>query len=176
MTELVIHELAYYEALAAENHRGLVAMLFQENAMPYVVGDVAGFPPRNARAMHAQGQAVPYFADDADRPADMPVQRAAAPSNAAEIARLDALDVSLDIFEESKLAWIALAKKILNVHQNTGGITATKADAVIRAELARRAAREPDPTGGALTSRNPTSAVPPGAGAPGSESHQEQGE
>lgn len=168
MTEIVIHELAYYTALAAQNHRGLVAMEFRQHAMPYVIGDIAGFLPADARAMHGQGQAVPYFSPDAERPADLPVRRTEAPrQDAIEIARLDAIEVSPTIFAESKLTRIALAKKLLNLPQNTGGIQTDRADEVIRKELIRRGSPATDETGGALTSNNGTGPLDPAANPPG---------
>lgn len=162
MQEIVIRELAYYVELASKNHRGLVPMQFHENAMPYVIGDIAGFKPADARAMHGQGQAVPYFKPGADRPAEPVRPVDPVPAGAMETARLDALDVTADAFKESKLTRIALAKKILNVPQNTGGIGTDRADEIIRQELERRGTpyQPQDETGGALTSANGTGPLP----------------
>lgn len=135
--EIVVNDPAWYHEVAKQNHRGLVPMQFLEHAMPYVAGDIAGFPPKDARAMHGAGQAVPYFPDELDRPADRPSQQVSA-TDPAEIARLSAIEVTPAIFAEGKLAQIGLAKKILNVPQNTGGIDSARAAEVIRAELARR--------------------------------------
>jgi hypothetical protein len=181
MTEIVIRELAYYEALAAENHRGLVAMTFQENAMPWLVGDTAGFTPRDARAMHGKGQAVPaveleqtedHFAS-LSRTGGTAMERQALAGD--EIERLNGIDVSPTIFAETKLAQIALAKRIKGLGQREGGINGEMAAEIIRAELSRRgqslstddATRGEalqQRTGGALTSESGTGPDPAGAG------------
>jgi hypothetical protein len=180
MTETVIHELAFYEALAADNHRGLVPMLLLENAMPYVIGDIAGFVPKDARAMHGKGQAKPAVELDGEfedfrgiGTGETALERQTL--SAADIERLDALEVSPTIFAERALQRIALAKKIKGLPQQQGGITGPIADDIIRAELSRRgqslstddATRGEalqQRTGGAVTSDNGTGPDPAGAG------------
>jgi hypothetical protein len=145
MPETVIRDLEFYLELAKRNHRGLVPMIFEVNAMPYVIGDIAGFPPKDARAMHGQGQAKPYFdeaeglEDDDYRPS---YNRGSALDSQAlsadEISRLDALEVAPTIFAEGKLQRIALAKQIKGIPPRSGGVNADMADDIIRAELSRR--------------------------------------
>lgn len=140
MTEIVIHELSYYQELAAENHRGLVPMLFLQNAMPNVIGDIAGFLPKDARAMHAAGQAKPYLLEFEQEVRSVPRLSALSAStpSAQEIERLNAIEITPAIFAESKLAVIAAAKQIKGIPQRQGGINHDLAVEIIRAELSRR--------------------------------------
>lgn len=165
--EIQIQELSWYEKLAQRNHRGLVAMTFLVNAMPYRVGEVAGFVPSQARAMHAVGDAVPYFKEGEALPAvqDTGIRASETAERSAEIERLNGIELSAAIYAEDKLAQIAMAKRIKGVDPKSK-MTLEEATEIIRVELTRReAAEQAAATGGALTSQTARATLPQGDGA-----------
>lgn len=124
------YELADYEELAAKNHRGLVPMEFQENALPWQKGEVAGIKPAEAKKLHDDGTAIPVDVDQ--------LKGGKSPERVerddTEAKRLDAIEISPDIMSGHHLPRIQLARTIAGREVPND----TAAREIIQAELARR--------------------------------------
>lgn len=140
-------DLSHFHDMAKQNHRGLVPMEFIEAAMPHAIGDVAGYKPHEAKALHDRGIAVPH-GSVYDR-GDIAERRDASvvvPETDDELRRSQ-VDLGDDPMGQHHLQRIKLAAEI------AGRDVSTKADAdeIIQAEIARRGTRASQ-TGGAVMS------------------------
>ena len=127
-------KLQDFEALAAENHYGLVRMEIKTGFAPYSLGDIAGFPPDEALRLFKKGAAAPLDADPDARPAG---------DGENPDAAADGPVIPDDWEGMHHLTRVKLAKEI------SGGEVANKeeADEIIRAEITRRAAPAGDGEG-----------------------------
>ncbi len=140
-------DLSHYEAMARQNHRGLVPMTFLEATLPHGVGDVAGFKPAAAKKLHDEGTAVPhssvYDAGSLATKAPAPVV-----DETEEERRKSAVDYPADWPEQHHLKRIAWAKALTGQEK----MSVEEADKAIRDEVERR--RLKADTGGAVTSQS----------------------
>lgn len=135
---VAVQALSFYSEIAEKNHRGLVPMVFLSSAMPYKAGDIAGFVPKDARAMHVAGQAEPILPEGVKVPAAEPERSGVPAAEAEEIIRLNAIDVSPAIFAEDPLSQVAKAAEIKNLGKKATKPTPEQAVEIINAELKRR--------------------------------------
>ncbi|MCJ2019460.1 hypothetical protein MKK84_18795 [Methylobacterium sp. E-065] len=140
-------DLSHFHDMGKQNHRGLVPMEFIEPAMPHAVGDVAGYKPAEAKALHDRGIAVPH-GSVYDR-GDVAERRDASqvvPETDDELRRSQ-VDLGDEPLGRHHLQRIKLAAEI------AGRDVSTKddADEIIRAEIARRGGLATR-SGGAVTS------------------------
>lgn len=140
-------DLSHFHEMAKQNHRGLVPMAFIEAAMPHAVGDVAGYKPLEAKALHDRGIAVPH--DSVYDRGDIAERRDASvviPETEDELRRSQ-VDLGDEPLDRHHLQRIKLAAQIAG-HEVS---KADEADEIIRAEIARRGALA-SRSGGAVTS------------------------
>lgn len=153
-------DIDHYVSMANKNHRGLVPMVFAKTVLPYAQGDVAGFRPEEAKALHDDGTAVPHSS----------VYEAGAVETKAGASVL--VDASED---ERRRSAVALGDEPLAAHQldriklakalEGGDVSSPEAaDAIITAELDRRNLVRPTPDQRA--SLAVASAINPASGAP----------
>lgn len=119
-------KLAQFQAVAALNLHGLVAMEVVSPFAPYSAGDIAGFPPEQALDLYVAGEATPLEvleADDDDTDDTDETQAVADVEIPAEWQGLHHL-------KRVKLAGEIAGRKVGNKEE---------ADEVIAAEVARRA-------------------------------------
>lgn len=126
-----------YQALALPE-TGLVPMRFLRGTITDRPGDIAGFSPESAMAMHSQGLAEPLKGEGkapAAAKKSGPVTSASATGEEADFARRTAIVIPEDWMGQHHLPKIQMAKEI------SGEAVTTKVDAeaVIQAELDRRA-------------------------------------
>jgi hypothetical protein len=139
-------DLSHFHDMAKQNHRGLVPMEFIEPAMPHGVGDVAGYKPAEAKALHDRGIAVPH--DSVYDRGDLAERRDASvvvPETDDELRRSQ-VDLGEGPLERHHLQKIKLAAQIAGRDVSK----ADEADEIIRAEIARRGALA-SRSGGAVT-------------------------
>ena len=134
-------DIDHYTDMAAKNHRGLVPMVFMQASLPYAAGAVAGFMPDQAKALHDAGTAVPhksvFEAGSVEGKADASIVT----NGTAEDARKSAIDLGTDPLGLHQLEKIKLAKAVSNLDVTD----AAAADAILRAEIDRRALLTPTP-------------------------------
>lgn len=127
-------DLRHYEEMARGNHRGLVPMTFAETALPYALGETAGFKPTAAKKLHDDGTAVPH--ESVYRAGSLVEKETGAglTDETADEARRSAVPIPGDALEQHGLSRMSLAKKITGQDPKTYD----EADEMIRAEQQRR--------------------------------------
>ncbi|MFN3585179.1 hypothetical protein [Phenylobacterium sp.] len=121
-------KLSQFQALAAANPHGLVAMRVVEAFTPYAEGDIAGFQPDEALKLFISGHIAMLDGVEAPPPADDDEASGGGPET-------ETVDIPEDWKDRHYLSRRALAAKIAG-----RPVEKEEADGVIEAEVARRAA------------------------------------